>query len=69
MMTAEELIDLLVEYRKMPAAQRMAMMRARKKPKVGKHAQSLRKRRKAAKKPMARMKVKRYRRRMKASGH
>ena len=68
-MTAEELIDDLLEYRRMPAGQKARMKRSRKKPKSGAHRVGLKKRRKVAKKPGAKRKAARYRKKMKSRGH
>ena len=62
---AEDDVD---EYKRMPAAQRAKMMRARKRPKSGAKATKLRMRRKKAKKPGAKRKRARYAKKMKRRG-
>ncbi len=69
MTKAEELIDELLEYKKMPASQKAKMLRARKKPKSGARKSQLRVQRKKAKKPGAKRKAARYRKKMKSRGH
>ena len=69
MTTAEELIDELLEFKRMPAAQRAKMARSRKKPKTGQQKMVLKSRRKAAKKPASKTKAKRYRQKTKAFRH
>ncbi len=66
MISAHQLIDELIEFKKMPAAQRAKMARARKKPKSGARKASLKKARIKAKKPGAKAKAKKYRRKTKA---
>jgi len=75
MSEAEKLIDALLEaeddldeYKRMSASQKAKMLRARKRPKSGKHKTQLRVRRKKAKRPSAKRKAARYRAKMKRRG-